>query len=69
MSKHSPIGACCARPRFGDVGDIDNGAWTYKSLFIGLTRGAKTRDRLLAVAGVLVAAAALYACAALLLAR
>lgn len=32
MSNHSPIGACCAHPRFSDVGDERNDGRTFQRI-------------------------------------
>ena len=55
MSNHSPIGACCAHPRFSDVGDERNDSRTFQ------------RNAL--VGGIVAAIAALFAGALLLIAR
>ena len=70
MSAHSPIGSCCARPRFCVVGGIDDCAWTCRLNDNSLVNGARkvNRTAVITVAGILAALAIVYACALLLLA-
>lgn len=34
MSNHSPIGACCAQPRFSNIGDDANDTRTFGGIAI-----------------------------------
>ena len=49
MSTHNPIGSCCARPRFNEVGGVDNHA-------------RPGRPPAFAIVGILAALAIAYAC-------
>ena len=53
MSAHNPIGSCCTRPRFNEVGGVDN-------------RDRPDRMPAFAVVGILAAVAVVYAGALLL---
>ena len=55
MSNHTPIGACCAQPRFSDIRDDANDTRTF--------------GRIAVVGGVFATIAALFAGAFLLFAR
>ena len=55
MSNHSPIGACCAQPRFSDIGDDCNDTRAFEGIAI--------------VGGIFATIAALVAGALLVLAR
>jgi len=53
MSAHNPIGSCCTRPRFNEVGGVDD-------------RGRPDRTPGYAVVGILTALVVVYAGALLL---
>ena len=63
MSNHPPIGACCAQPRFSDIGDDCSDVGTDAPLYVRLAKGARTFNRIATAGGISATMAALFAAA------
>ena len=63
MSAHSPIGACCYRPRFNAVGGVDGCRWTSNSQGRNPVRGVRGLERTIGVSAAGILATLAVACA------
>ena len=63
MSAHSPIGACCYRPRFNAVGGVDGCRWTSNSQGRNAVRGVRGLERTIGVSAAGILATLAVSCA------